>query len=195
MDAAGAHLISTRFCSVLVCAVSLCASCAVRAVLCALCCARCAGTAGLSWAGLCCAVQSGLCLGPLSGPCVCVCVLCVCVCCARFLCARAPLCALSLSVRAPGLHTTAREPKRAHFRAPALQTPPKFHGKTPKREKKERKLRREMEKSAKCWALHTSGPHPSGLHPSGLTFRSQSYAGPPTFSGLAPTFSSSGPPP
>ena len=33
--------------------------------------------------------------------------------------------------------------KRAHFKAPALQTPPKFHERTPKREEKERKLWRE----------------------------------------------------
>ena len=32
---------------------------------------------------------------------------------------------------APGFHT--REPKRAHLSAPALQTPPKFHERTPKR--------------------------------------------------------------
>ena len=33
----------------------------------------------------------------------------------------------------PGFHTTAREPKRAHFRVPAFKTPPKFNEKTPKR--------------------------------------------------------------
>ena len=32
----------------------------------------------------------------------------------------------------PGFHTTAREPKRAHLSVPALQTPPKFHEKTPR---------------------------------------------------------------
>ena len=31
----------------------------------------------------------------------------------------------------PGFHTTAREPKRERFRAPALQTPPIFNEKTP----------------------------------------------------------------
>ena len=36
--------------------------------------------------------------------------------------------------------------KRAHFRFPALQTPPKFHKRTAKRGKKERKLWREREK-------------------------------------------------
>ena len=35
--------------------------------------------------------------------------------------------------------TTAREPKRAHFRALALQTPPKFHEKTPRERQRERK--------------------------------------------------------
>ena len=38
-----------------------------------------------------------------------------------------------------GLHTTAREPKRAHFRAPALQTPPKFNERTPTEKQKEQK--------------------------------------------------------
>ena len=33
----------------------------------------------------------------------------------------------------PGFHTTVREPKRAHV-SPALQTPPKFHERTPERE-------------------------------------------------------------
>ena len=74
-----------------------------------------------------------------------------------------------LSLAGPsGLHTTAREPKRGHFRAPALQ---KHHQNStkgpPKREKKERKMWRERKKSAKCWASHPSGPHPSGPHPSG----------------------------
>ena len=32
----------------------------------------------------------------------------------------------------PGFHTTAREPKRAHFRVLAFKTPPKFHEKTPR---------------------------------------------------------------
>ena len=62
--------------------------------------------------------------------------------------------------------------KRAHFRAPALRTPPKFHEKTPKREKKERKLWREREKKRENLAPHPSGPHffwvwvltPSGPH-------------------------------
>ena len=46
----------------------------------------------------------------------------------------------------PGFHTTAREPKRAHFRALAFKTPPKFNEKTSQREKKEWKLWREREK-------------------------------------------------
>ena len=54
--------------------------------------------------------------------------------------------------------------KRAHFRAPALQTPPKFHERTPQeRGKKERKLWREREKKARNYGLPTlQGPHPSG---------------------------------
>ena len=46
----------------------------------------------------------------------------------------------------PGLHTTAREPKRAHLRVPALQTPPKFHEKTPREKKKDTKRPPEREK-------------------------------------------------
>ena len=37
------------------------------------------------------------------------------------------------------LHTTAREPKRAHLRVPALQTPPDFHEKTPRERKDTRR--------------------------------------------------------
>ena len=66
----------------------------------------------------------------------------------------------------PGFHTTAREPKHAHLRVRALHTPPKFNEKTPKRGKKERKMWREREKSAKFWAPHPSKPHPSVPHPS-----------------------------
>ena len=45
------------------------------------------------------------------------------------------------------LHTTAREPKRAHLRVP-LQTPPKFHEKTPREGRRERIFRREREKKS-----------------------------------------------
>ena len=38
----------------------------------------------------------------------------------------------------PGFHTTARDPKRAHFRVPAFKTPPKFNEKTPRETQKER---------------------------------------------------------
>ena len=38
----------------------------------------------------------------------------------------------------PGFHTTAREPKRAHFRVPAFKTPPKFNEKTPRETQKQR---------------------------------------------------------
>ena len=38
----------------------------------------------------------------------------------------------------PKLRTTAREPKRAHFRVRPSKTPPKFNERTPKRDKKER---------------------------------------------------------
>ena len=48
----------------------------------------------------------------------------------------------------------ARQPensKRARLRVPALQTPPKFHEKTPEREKKERKCGREGKKERIFW--------------------------------------------
>ena len=78
----------------------------------------------------------------------------------------------------PGLaHDQPENSKRAHLNAPALQTPPKFHEKTPREGRKERILRREREKKARNFGphrsgshysgLHPSGPHPSGLHPSG----------------------------
>ena len=59
-----------------------------------------------------------------------------------------------LRKKPPGLHTTAREPKRAHLSAPALRTQPKFNEKTPREGRKERILRREREKKrAKFWAV------------------------------------------
>ena len=65
------------------------------------------------------------------------------------------------------VHTTARDPKCAHFRVPALQTPPKFHEKTPKRGKKEYKLWREREKRAKFGRVQgrgrAQGPSQIGL--------------------------------
>ena len=46
-----------------------------------------------------------------------------------------------------------------HLSVPALQTPPKFHEKTPQREKKKMKFPvGESKKSAKFWASHPSGP-------------------------------------
>ena len=46
---------------------------------------------------------------------------------------------LSLASKPPAFHTAAEEPKRAHFRVAALQTPPKFNVKTPKRGRKNEK--------------------------------------------------------
>ena len=73
--------------------------------------------------------------------------------------------------RAAGARTSQPEnSKRAHFRAPALQTPPKFHEKDQKEEKNEFCGGRE-----KFWASHPSGPPP---------FRAPHPSGPPL--GLAP---------
>ena len=58
-------------------------------------------------------------------------------------------------------HTTAREPKRAHLRVPALQTPPKFHEKTPRETQQERSGGGRGEKG-RNFGSHPSGPHPSG---------------------------------
>ena len=54
----------------------------------------------------------------------------------------------------PGFHTTVQEPKRAHFRVPALQTPPKFNQKDQKRGKKRTNFAAgEGKKRAKFWAV------------------------------------------
>ena len=68
----------------------------------------------------------------------------------------------------PGFHTTAREPKRAHFRVPALESHHQFHETTPKRGRKNENSGEREKKSAKFWAPHPSGPF-----------------GPPTFGTLA----------
>ena len=60
--------------------------------------------------------------------------------------------------------------KRAHFRAPALHTPPKFHEKTlPREGRKNEKCGGRGEKARKFWASTLSGPHPSGPHPPGAS--------------------------
>ena len=50
---------------------------------------------------------------------------------------------LTFCKKPPGFHTTAREPKRAHFRPGLQKHQTKFDEKDPKREKEERKLWRE----------------------------------------------------
>ena len=62
----------------------------------------------------------------------------------------------------PGFHTTAREPKRAHLRVPALQTKTKFHEKTPRERQKERKWAREREKKRETLGSPTFGPRLRG---------------------------------
>ena len=66
----------------------------------------------------------------------------------------------------PGFHTTAREPKRAQF-APTLQTPPKFHEKTPQRERereRERKKERKMGAGEEKKGELLGGPAEGGLN-------------------------------
>ena len=84
---------------------------------------------------------------------------------------------------APGFHMTIREVQTCTFQAPALQTPPKFHEKTPRDTKRakwwrEREKKREILGPPPFGAPALRGPHPSGLPPFG-----------------APTFSRFGPPP
>ena len=78
------------------------------------------------------------------------------------------LCEAPAAPKAPGFHTTAREPKRAHFRAPALQTPPKFHEKTPRETPRERNGDGRGKKKREILGPHPSGPHPSGPNFSGF---------------------------
>ena len=81
----------------------------------------------------------------------------------------------------PGFHTTTRELQTCTCQGPALQTPPKFHEKTPRERQKERNWGREKEKKARNFGPPTLrgptlraptfsgfGPHPSAPHPSGL---------------------------
>ena len=78
--------------------------------------------------------------------------------------------------------------KRAHFRAPTLQTPPKFHEKTPREGRKKENCGGRGEKSSKFLAPTLlgatlrgptiRGPHPSGPHPSGPTLRGLVFAHP-----------------
>ena len=90
--------------------------------------------------------------------------------------------------RAAGART--RQPensKRAHLSDPALQTPPKFHEKTPREGRKERILWRERGKKARNFGPPTlRAPHPSG--PPTLRgpppFGAPHPSGPPTLRGL-----------
>ena len=65
----------------------------------------------------------------------------------------------------PGFRSTTE--RRKAFGPPGLQTPPKFHERTPKREKKERQLWREREKNAKFWAVRRRGSGGEGVRQRG----------------------------
>ena len=65
----------------------------------------------------------------------------------------------------PGLHTTTRTSKRAHLSVPALQTPPKFHEKTPREIRKNEISGKREQKKREILGLPPFGPHPSGPHP------------------------------
>ena len=66
-------------------------------------------------------------------------------------------------------HTTAREPKRAHFRASALQKHQQNSTKGPQREKEERKLWREEGKKARNFGRSGGGLSGGGLSGGGLS--------------------------
>ena len=68
---------------------------------------------------------------------------------------------LCLSLRGMSLR-----PMFLTFRAPALQTPPKFHEKTPREDKKQRKREWESEKKARNFGLPPFGAPPFGPHSS-----------------------------
>ena len=71
-----------------------------------------------------------------------------------------------------GSHTTAREPKRAHFRAPALQRHPERHRKSETVAGREKKARNFGPPTLRAppFGAPPLGPHPSGPHPSGPHF-------------------------
>ena len=66
-------------------------------------------------------------------------------------------CEAPAAPKPPGFHTTAREPKRAHLSATALQNTTKIQREDPREGRKERILRREREKRAKFWAVQGKG--------------------------------------
>ena len=89
-------------------------------------------------------------------------------------------------VRPPGFHTTAREPKRAHLRAPALETPPKFHERTPRETQKERNGGGRGKTKSEILGGPAFGPPPfepqrSGAPPFGPPLLQAPPFGPPPF--------------
>ena len=89
----------------------------------------------------------------------------------------------------PGFHTTAREPKRAHFRVPVFTKTTKIQREDTQRDTERAKLWREREEKARNFGPPTlSGPHPFGApNPSGPpTHRGPQPIGAPPF--LAPPF-------
>ena len=69
----------------------------------------------------------------------------------------------------PGFHTTAREPKRAHLNAPALQTPPKFNERTPRERKKNENCGGRREKKERNFGRSGGGLSGGGLSGGGLS--------------------------
>ena len=123
-----------------------------------------------------------VCVGVCVCWCVCVGVLCVLWCCGVLVCVCVGVCGPPF--RTPGrlwgrLGFT-RQPeksKRAQLRAPALQTPPKFHEKTPRERKKTKMGGGRGKKARNFGASHPSGSPPFRAPPFGARF----------FLGLGPT--------
>ena len=87
----------------------------------------------------------------------------------------------------PGLHTTAREPKRAHFRPRRFKTPPKFHERAGEG-KKARNFGPPTLLSPTLRGPTLRGPHPVGPPPFGAsTLRGLPPFGAPTLRGPHPS--------
>ena len=79
----------------------------------------------------------------------------------------------------PFSHDSLRTPKRAHLRVSALQTPPKFHEKTPERERESAKMVAGEWKKARCFGPPPFGPHSSFFNFMSFWIKMYTRCGPP----------------
>ena len=85
--------------------------------------------------------------------------------------------ALGLSWETQGLAQQPENSKRAHFRAPALQTPPKFHARTPRERKKKENCGGRREKKERNFGPPTLlGSTLLGSTPLGSTLRGPTFS-------------------